>query len=56
MLRGSISEHIVAKAKLSNYSINAIENTFVSAAEASKSRAKHSLDYKSMFNIIPGEN
>ena len=56
MLRGSISEHIVAKAKLSNYSINAIENTFVSAAEASKSRAKYSLDSKSMFNIIAGEN
>ncbi|MBQ1186308.1 MAG: 1-deoxy-D-xylulose-5-phosphate synthase, partial [Clostridia bacterium] len=56
MLRGSISEHIVAKAKLTNYSINAIENTFVSAAEASKSRAKYSLDSKSMFNIIAGEN
>ena len=56
ILRGSISEHIVARAKLTDYSVNAIENTFVAAAKASSARAKYCLDHKSMFNIIAGEN
>ncbi len=56
MLKGGISEHIVSRAALTNYTIKAIDNTFVSAADIKAARAKYSLDKDSMFKIIAGEN
>ena len=56
MLRGGISEHIVSRAALKHYTIKAIDNTFVSAADIKAAREKYSLDKDSMFKIIAGEN
>ena len=56
MLRGGISEHIVSRAALKHYTIKAIDNSFVSAADIKAARAKYSLDKDSMFKIIAGEN
>ncbi len=55
ILKGGIGEHIVSKAKLKDYSITAVENTFVPAATVDSARAKLGLDTASMIKIISGE-
>ena len=56
ILKGGIAEHIVSKSKLKEYSITAVENTFVPAASVDSARAKFGLDSDSMIKKISGEN
>jgi deoxyxylulose-5-phosphate synthase len=53
--KGGICEHIVSKAALKNYSITAIDNHFVSAADINSSLRKLGLDEEAMINAILGD-
>ena len=54
--RGGISEHIVAKSKISNFEIFAIKDTFVPSATIDSARQKLYLDTDSICKILAGEN
>ena len=54
--KGSISEHIVSKAKLTNYDIFAVDNSFVPASSVAAARQRLNLDANSMYKIIKGED
>jgi len=53
---GSISEHIISKAGLKNYSITAIDDKFVPAMSIDVAHKKFGLDCDSMVSLIAGEN
>ncbi len=53
---GGISEHIISKAGLKNYSITAIEDKFVPAMSIDAAHKKFGLDSESIIRLISGEN
>ncbi len=55
ILKGGISEHIVSKAKLKNYSITAICDKFVPAMSIDSAHKKFGLDTDSIVKQVAGE-
>lgn len=56
ILRGGIAEHIVAKSKIKDFAISAIDNKFVPAASVSSAREKLGLEAEAIYKTIKGDN